>query len=79
MNLLVEQQYATSVKIFNHLVEKCTILNPLNIIKKGYTIVYKDEDIVYNVDELNQNDEVKIKFNDGVALATVNEIIKDEE
>ncbi|MBR6517834.1 MAG: exodeoxyribonuclease VII large subunit [Bacilli bacterium] len=79
MNLLVEQQYATSVKIFNHLVEKCTILNPLNIIKKGYTIVYKDEDIIYNVDELNQNDEVKIKFNDGVALATVNEIIKDEE
>lgn len=79
MNLLVEQQYATSVKIFSHLVEKCTILNPLNIIKKGYTIVYKDEDIVYNVDELNQNDEVKIKFNDGVALATVNEIIKDEE
>jgi exodeoxyribonuclease VII large subunit len=79
MNLLVEQQYATSVKIFNHLVEKCTILNPLNIIKKGYTIVYKDEDIVYNVDELNQYDEVKIKFNDGVALATVNEIIKDEE
>ena len=79
MNLLVEQQYATSVKIFNHLVEKCTILNPLNIIKKGYTIVYKDEDIVYNVDELNQYDLVKIKFNDGVALATVNEIIKDEE
>lgn len=79
MNLLVEQQYATSVKIFSHLVEKCTILNPLNIIKKGYTIVYKDEDIVYNVDELNQYDEVKIKFNDGVALATVNEIIKDEE
>lgn len=79
MNLLVEQQYATSVKIFNHLVEKCTILNPLNIIKKGYTIVYKDEDIIYNVDELNQYDEVKIKFNDGVALATVNEIIKDEE
>lgn len=79
MNILFEQRYETSVKIFNHLVEKCTILNPLNIIKKGFTIVYKDENIVYNAKELNQDDEIKIKFNDGVALATVNEIIKDEE
>lgn len=64
---------------FSYLVEKSTILNPLNIIKKGYTIVYKHDQIVYNIDELKISDEIKIKFSDGIAVATVNNIIKNEE
>lgn len=79
IQLLVNQQYESNLKLFNHLVEKCTILNPLNIIKKGYTIVYKDNDIIYNSSELEENDEIKIKFNDGDVIAVVNNIIKNEE
>lgn len=62
---------------FNNLVEKSTLLNPLNIIKKGYSIVYKDNDIVYNVSSLNKDDEIKIRFSDGQATATVNKIEKE--
>ena len=79
VELLYNKKINESTVAFNHLIEKCTILNPLNIIKKGYTIVYKDENIVYNVNELNHNDKVKIKFTDGAATATINEIIKNEE
>jgi exodeoxyribonuclease VII large subunit len=64
---------------FNSLVEKNIILNPLNIIKKGYTIVYKDDNIVYNVDELKQDDNISIKFSDGTALAKVTAVNKEEE
>ena len=46
---------------------------------KTLIVVYKDENIVYNVNELNHNDKVKIKFTDGAATATINEIIKNEE
>lgn len=79
MDLIINQHINDYTKIFNHLVEKCTILNPLNIIKKGYTIVYKDNDIVYNVKDLEVNDQVNIKFSDGVAIATINNKIVNEE
>lgn len=67
--------YETS---FNHLVEKCTLLNPLNIIQKGYSIVYKDNEVISSVDKLNNNDEVSIKFSDGNVIATVNNINKNK-
>lgn len=79
MDLIINQHINDYTKIFNHLIEKCTILNPLNIIKKGYTIVYKDNDIVYNVKDLEVNDQVNIKFSDGVAIATINNKIVNEE
>lgn len=79
INLLINQKINDYDKVFNHLIEKCTILNPLNIIKKGYTIVYKDKEIVYNVNELEVNDQVSIKFSDGVAVATINNKIMNEE
>ena len=79
MEILINQKINDYNKIFNHLIEKCTILNPLNIIKKGYSIVYKDDTIVYNALELAVNDQIKIKFNDGVAFATVNNKIMNEE
>lgn len=79
MDLIINQRINDYNKIFNHLIEKCTILNPLNIIKKGYTIVYKDNEIVYNVKELDINDQINIKFSDGVATATIDKIINNEE
>ena len=79
MDLIINQHINDYTKVFNHLIEKCTILNPLNIIKKGYTIVYKDNDIVYNVKDLEVNDQVNIKFSDGVAIATINNKIVNEE
>lgn len=79
MDLIIHQRINDYTKIFNHLVEKCTILNPLNIIKKGYTIVYKDNEIVYNVKDLEPNDQINIKFSDGVAMATINKKSINEE
>ncbi len=79
MDLIINQRINDYTKVFNHLVEKCTILNPLNIIKKGYTIVYKDDEIVYNVKDLEINGQVNIKFSDGVAVATINNKIINEE
>lgn len=79
MDLIINKKINDYDNIFNHLIEKCTILNPLNIIKKGYTIVYKDNEIVYNINELEVNDQIDIKFSDGVATATINNKILDEE
>lgn len=78
LNYFLVTKTKTEEDLFNHLIEKITLLNPLNIINKGYTIVYKGDNIIYNVKELDVNDDVKIKFNDGSAIATVKNITKDE-
>ncbi len=59
---------------FDYLVEKSMLLNPLNIINKGYAIVYKDHQMIYSVKELKTNDVVNIKFKNGNAKALIQEI-----
>lgn len=50
---------------FNYLLDKLTLVNPLDIMKKGYTIVYKDNKLVSSSKEVDLNDELVINFHDG--------------
>lgn len=61
-------------QIFEYLVEKSMLLNPLNIINKGYAIVLKNHQMIYSVNELATNDVVNLKFRDGNAKALIQEI-----
>lgn len=61
----------------NHYLEKIVILNPFNIMKKGYSIVYKDNSVVYSVNDLKNEDKVKIKFKDGSVDASIINIEKE--
>jgi exodeoxyribonuclease VII large subunit len=57
--------------------EKCVIkleaLNPLKVLKKGYSVVYKNEKVVSNISELNTSDIIKIQMQNGCVTATVGE------
>ena len=53
--------------------EKLKVLNPLMIMEKGFSIVYKDNKIVKSVNELNPNDKVEIKLIDGTRKAVITE------
>ena len=45
--------------------EKLVILNPFHVMKKGYSIVYKDNMIVSSITKIHQGDNIKIKMSDG--------------
>ena len=79
LNLIMNNNIKQLELKFDALVEKNILLNPLNIIKKGYTVVYKDNEIIYNVSDLKENDNINIRFSDGIALANVISINKEEE
>jgi exodeoxyribonuclease VII large subunit len=51
--------------------EKLKVLNPLSIMEKGFSIVYKDNKIVKSVSDLNPNDKVEIKLIDGKKNAII--------
>ncbi len=55
-------------------IEKLTLLNPLNIMSKGYSIVYKDEKIISNASMVKEKDELTIKLSKGLISATVTKV-----
>lgn len=65
-------------EIINNKKETLDTLNPFSVLNRGYTIVYKDNNAISKLDNIYENDFIKIKFNNGVAIAKVKEIIKDK-
>ncbi len=46
-------------------------LNPLTIMNKGFSVTFKDDKVVNSVSQLTENDEIKVKFQDGEATAKI--------
>lgn len=57
--------------VINHLIDKLIILNPLNVMKKGYSIIYKNNNVISSVNDINDNDIINIKLQDGNINAKV--------
>lgn len=62
---------------FNKLLQKLIILNPLNIMSKGYSITYQGNKVISSVKEINYNENIKIKLVDGEILTNIIEIKED--
>lgn len=67
-NMLIKYQQRYQLN-FN----KLELLNPLNILNKGYSVVKKDEKLIKNVKDIKENDLINIKLNEG----SINAIVKD--
>ena len=50
---------------------KAELLNPENILDKGYSIVYKDDKIIKDSKKLKENDEIKVVVSKGKITASV--------
>lgn len=55
---------AKEIKYENYL-DKMIAINPLNLIKKGYTLTYQNSKLITRVEDVNLEDKVKIIFYDG--------------
>ncbi len=51
--------------------------NPLEILKQGYTLVYKDDEVVEKAENIDINDTLEIKFKDGKVKTAVEKIDLD--
>lgn len=59
-----------------NLEDKMNILNPLNVLKRGYSITMKGEKVVKSVDSIVQGEELKTILFDGEVNSTVNNVKK---
>lgn len=61
----------------DNLIEKLILLNPLNIMKKGYTLTYQDNHLLTSVKNIDVSKKLNIKYHDGEVEALITEV-KDE-
>ena len=59
---------------YSYVVQTLKLLNPLNILDKGYSVVYKDDKIVKDVDNLSVGDDLTIRFKSGSVITKVSKI-----
>lgn len=54
-----------------NIITKLELLNPLNILSRGYSITYLDDKALKSVKNINKNDTLKIKLTDGIIESKV--------
>lgn len=57
--------YLEHKKELHHIISKLELLNPLNILDRGYNIAYKDNHVITGIKDIKKDDELKIKMKDG--------------
>ena len=57
--------YKYKLDNLNHIISKLEVLNPLNTLARGYSIVKKDGKVVSSIRNLKKDDEIKIELKDG--------------
>ena len=63
--------YENKQNKYNHLIEKLEVLNPLNTLKRGYSITKKDNKVLTNINNVKKDDEINISINNGEINAKV--------
>lgn len=54
-----------------NLIEKLTLVNPLDTLKRGYSLSYKDGNLIKSVQQVTTGDQITIKVSDGVITSSV--------
>ena len=59
---------------YTNLINKLSVLNPLNTLKRGYSITKIENKVISNVKDVKVNDTLSIKVSNGEIISTVKEI-----
>ena len=70
--------YKDKILEVKNIIEKLELLNPLNILKRGYSITYLNSLALKSVKEVKENDLLDIKLTDGVIKSKVINVKEDK-
>ena len=74
LNKNINLKIDNNVTKLNTIIEKLELINPLNVMKRGFSLTYKDNKLIKSVKKIKKDDTLNIKFNDGNILVNVKEI-----
>ena len=67
----MQQQLAQNKVAFTNQLRMLEALNPLALMSKGFSVAYKEENVVKSVHELEKGDVIELTFHDGYAEAKI--------
>ncbi|MBE6151837.1 MAG: exodeoxyribonuclease VII large subunit [Firmicutes bacterium] len=73
--------YKAEVKNLEFIIDKLNLINPLNTLKRGFTLTYQDNNIIKNIENLKLNDTIITRLNNGIIESKITNImeVKDGE
>jgi exodeoxyribonuclease VII large subunit len=78
LNQVYKQVISSKQNAFNMLINTLELVNPLSIMKKGYSTTIKDGVFIKSVQDLKKGDVIDVEMHDGRINAQVNEIERNE-
>ena len=66
--------YENKQNRYNHLIEKLEVLNPLNTLKRGYSITKSNNKVIKDIKDVKVNDNIEIEIKNGNIKANITEI-----
>lgn len=70
--------YKDKINEVKNIIDRLNLLNPLNILARGYSITYLNEKALKSIKEVKKDDLLDIKLNDGVLKTSVLEVREDK-
>lgn len=71
LNRIVQHHIRLHNDRFSTSIRMLTALNPLNVMERGYSIVYKDEEVINSIKKIHDGSDIQIHLQDGLVNATV--------
>lgn len=65
VNRIIKNKFESTMLRYNNLIEKLELVNPLSTLKRGYSVVYKDDSVVTDVHKLKKDDSLHIRVYNG--------------
>jgi len=79
LNEKIKQMITDNKQIISHNIDLLNAYSPLNIIKKGYAIIEKDDKVIRSIQTVRLNDEISIRLTDGNLKAIISKKEKNDE
>lgn len=76
LNASIKDTLDQKEQVLLHLIDKAIILNPLQLMSKGYSIAYLDDHIITSIDQVKIQDTMLTKVQDGTITSTITKIEK---
>jgi len=74
LNKIITNNINNNNHKYELLINKLELLNPINVLSKGYSLVKKDDKVIKSTKDIKINDKINIKFHEGSINAIVKEI-----
>ena len=66
--------YKEQVNKLDNLIEKLELINPLGVLKRGYSLTYQDNKVINDIKKINKKDNLTIKLHNGDIISQIIDI-----